>query len=580
MKYIDFLNLYKEKNKFLMWLFGAGTSVSAGAPTATNLILQFKINIFCKLTGESPKIFKDLSNTTTRKILEEYFIKNNIVPKNNENDYSFYFELAYPDSDIRRKIIEDVVKDIKPSYGHKIIATMMKMNLCRCVWTTNFDKLIEDAVAELNCSTTNLVVSSLENPSLARTAINSEKWPLLVKMHGDFQSEKLKNIKEELANQDKDLRLLLLEQCKRYGLIVIGYSGRDNSIMDVLEEALDNGNGFPHGLYWLLKIGENPSNRLKTLMKKANDLKIKATIIEIQNFDETMFDLLKQIDNISNDIKKYLNNEIPKVSFPPLLPQGNGFPVIRLNALPILNIPLKTYLIDCEIGGNKEIIEVINKFNSNIAAIRRKFGVIAYGDKKEIEKTFKNFNIKSIKEIILKKEMFVDGHQELNLLYQLIIKCFENNLPVIGKYRNHNYYLIIDKSKLKSQIFAEWNMFGQQFKEYCYGKISNSSIEWIQAIKIKIEYRYNKFWLLTEPKIWIETETKEESQINQFKKFLNKKYTYRYNIPSNIILDKWIELLIGKNKNKTLVLNKEIKDSPKFIINGTTAYSGRITNDV
>lgn len=47
------------------------------------------------------------------------------------------------------------------------------------------------------------------------------------------------------------------------------------------------------------------------------------------------------------------------------------------------------------------------------------------------------------------------------------------------------------------------------------------------------------------------------------------------NSVSNLFLDKWINLLIGKNKNKELMLfqSSEKDISPKFIVNGTTAYS-------
>lgn len=578
MNYIEFLNTFKEKNKYLMWFLGAGASVSAGVPTATNLITQFKINIFCKNTGETPRLFNDLSNYTTRQNLENYFLVNKIIPQKGDNDYAYYFELAHPSRDIRRKKIEEAVRGRKPSYGQEILASMMKMDLCRCIWTTNFDKLIEDAVANLNGSTGEIIVSTLESQNLARDAINNERWPLLVKLHGDFQSENIKNIESELS-QDKEYRALLLEQCKRYGLVVIGYSGRDNSIMDVFDEVLASGNGFPHGLYWLLKIGDKPCNRLQELITKAQNLNINADIIEIQNFDETMSDLFKQFDDIPEDIKKYLNNKMPKATFPPLLQKGRQFPIIRLNALPI-EIPIEAYIIDCEIGGNKDIRNVISQMHGNIAAIRRKEGVIAFGSKEELEKTFNNYKIKSIKEYVIDNEKIKQGQQELNLIYQLLMKCFENNFPVNGKYRNHNYFIVIDKNKIKPQVFAEWNMFGKTFKEYLYGTIPNTNLIWEQAIKIKIEHRFNQYWLLLEPKIWVETPVDlSNEQINVVKNFINKKYTYRYNLSSNIILDNWIDFLVGKNKDKIISLDDKLEKSPKFKVNGTTAYTGRLSDE-
>ena len=578
MSYIEFLNIFKEKNKHFMWFLGAGASVSAGVPTAYNLITQFKINIFCKNTGENPKLFSDMSNNTTRQNLENYFIVNNIIPSETENDYSYYFKLAYPSREIRREKIEEAVRGRTPSYGQEILASMMKMGLCRCIWTTNFDKLIEDAVANLNGSTAELIVSTLESQNIAREAINNERWPLLVKLHGDFQSDNIKNIEDELS-QDKEYRALLLEQCKRYGIIVIGYSGRDNSIMDVLDEALASGMGFPHGLYWLLKIGDKPCVRLQKLIFKAQNLKINAKIIEIQNFDETMSDLFKQFDNIPDDIKKYLNAKMPKATFPPLLQQGKSFPVIRLNALPI-EIPLTANIVDCEIGGNKDIRDVIKQKQGNIAAIRKKEGVIGFGSKYELKRIFNDYKLKSIKDYTIQDERVKNGQQELNLIYQLLLKCFENTSPVVGKYRNHNYFLVIDRYKIKPQVFAEWSINKKTIKEYLYGTIPKINLNWEQAIKIKLEYRYKRYWLLLEPKIWVESQDDlNGEQINTIKNFINQKYTYRYNFQSNIILDNWIKLLIGKNNYKIICLDNNYENSPKFKIDGITAYTRRLSNE-
>ncbi len=47
------------------------------------------------------------------------------------------------------------------------------------------------------------------------------------------------------------MRRALVESCRRFGLIVAGYSGRDSSIMDALEEALTKEGAFPAGLFWL-----------------------------------------------------------------------------------------------------------------------------------------------------------------------------------------------------------------------------------------------------------------------------------------------------------------------------------------
>lgn len=75
MEYKEFLNIFKLKGQHFMWFLGAGTSVSAGVPSASNLIDQFKLNIFCKNTSSNPKLYYDLSNPIARQSLQNYFIK-------------------------------------------------------------------------------------------------------------------------------------------------------------------------------------------------------------------------------------------------------------------------------------------------------------------------------------------------------------------------------------------------------------------------------------------------------------------------------------------------------------------------
>lgn len=82
-----------------------------------------------------------------------------------------------------------------------------------------------------------------------------------IKLHGDFRSRRLKNTADELREQDARLRELLVSASGRSGLIVVGYSGRDDSIMDALEAALDQPAPFPSGLFWLSRWESPPLSK-------------------------------------------------------------------------------------------------------------------------------------------------------------------------------------------------------------------------------------------------------------------------------------------------------------------------------
>ncbi len=98
-------------------------------------------------------------------------------------------------------------------------------------------------------------MATLDTPHAAAQSIQEQRWPLLVKLHGDFHSNRLKNITQELQDQDAALRKALVETCQSNGLAVVGYSGRDESVMAALEENLKKASAFPFGLFLVREAG-------------------------------------------------------------------------------------------------------------------------------------------------------------------------------------------------------------------------------------------------------------------------------------------------------------------------------------
>jgi hypothetical protein len=195
----------------------------------------------------------------------------------------------------------------KPSYGHLVLAALMKMRKIRIVWTPNFDRVVEDAAVQMLCSTSRFVTVTLDNPQVALQSLNEGRWPLIGKMHGDFQSRRLKNTSQELQSQDFEIRRAFTESCRRYGLIVVGYSGRDESIMAALEEALDGGHGYPGGLFWFQRVDSPLFPAVTALLQKATGAGIRAELIEVQTFDELLGDIIKQFEKVPPDLAAILD---------------------------------------------------------------------------------------------------------------------------------------------------------------------------------------------------------------------------------------------------------------------------------
>jgi hypothetical protein len=283
----DFSRRFGVRATNLMWLLGAGASASAGIPTAWDMIWDFKQRLFISQRRVSPKSVADLSSAEVRGLLQAHIDACGTLPAPDAPDeYAALFETVYPAEADRRAYLDAKIFGAKPSYGHLALATLMRAQLARIVWTTNFDPLIADACARVFDATGALTTVALDAPELATQLINEGRWPIEVKLHGDFRSRRLKNTNDELRHQDARLRGILVDSCRRFGLVIAGYSGRDDSVMETLEEAIEASGSFPAGLFWLHRGQRPPLLRVGRLLGRAMAAGVEAALVAVENFDE------------------------------------------------------------------------------------------------------------------------------------------------------------------------------------------------------------------------------------------------------------------------------------------------------
>ena len=121
--------------------------------------------------------------------------------------------------------------------------------------------------------------------------------------------------------------------------MVAGYSGRDDSIMDALAEAIEQSSAFPAGLFWLHR-GEAPRlPRVSQLLARAVETKVEAVLVRVENFDEALRDLIRLLDSVDTKTLDTFAMERRRWSAAPSPGGRRGWPVVRLNALPVVHAP-------------------------------------------------------------------------------------------------------------------------------------------------------------------------------------------------------------------------------------------------
>lgn len=233
---VDVLASAEHRGQFALFL-GAGCSVGAGVPTATGIINDAKRRLYLMHHDSEGNEFEIETWLATRGIR-----------LNPETAYSQILELIRPTPRLRRSFLEPYFKDRSPSPAHWAMAKLVQAGIFRDLYTTNFDNLIEKSVGQL------IPLRVVSYDEQATGSGDFENQPTLYKLHGDYLFDRLANTESELAHLGVSQAARLQAACTRGGLIVVGYSGRDASIMEVLQASA--GSGIPLGLYWIALRGE------------------------------------------------------------------------------------------------------------------------------------------------------------------------------------------------------------------------------------------------------------------------------------------------------------------------------------
>lgn len=146
-----------------------------------------------------------------------------------EPKYSELLDQLASTPDERRSVLhsyiepnaDDIVLGKKvPTRAHHAIARLVAAGHVRVIITTNFDRLIENALRENGVEPT--VISSDDTLKGAVPLIHSRCYVL--KIHGDYLDTRIKNTDSELGAYTPDLDTLLDRIIDEHGLIVCGWS--------------------------------------------------------------------------------------------------------------------------------------------------------------------------------------------------------------------------------------------------------------------------------------------------------------------------------------------------------------------
>ena len=171
-----------------------------------------------------------------------------------------------------------------PTVAHRAIAELARDGFIKVIVTTNFDRLMEVALTDVGIVPT--VISTADATKGAAPLVHQRC--VIVKIHGDYLDDRIKNTEDELASYDPAMDAYLDRILDEFGLIVCGWSGEWDQ---ALRAAFERCSSRRYATFWATR-GKLGARAEKLLTLRSGHL------IEIDGADKFFVQLQEMVEGL------------------------------------------------------------------------------------------------------------------------------------------------------------------------------------------------------------------------------------------------------------------------------------------
>jgi hypothetical protein len=210
-------------------------------------------------------------------------------------DYSVLLETLAPAPGQRRDLLsgyfepteEDRAAGLKqPTTAHRVIASLVARGLVRVIVTTNFDRLLEQAI---EAEGVNPIVVASADAARGTIPLAHTKCTI-IKVHGDYLDPNIKNTIGELESYEPAMDALLDRVFDDYGLLICGWSATWDR---ALRSAILRTTNRRYAAYWAA-VGGLSAEAERVVAHRD------ATVIEVKDADSLFTTLSSRLDALDD----------------------------------------------------------------------------------------------------------------------------------------------------------------------------------------------------------------------------------------------------------------------------------------
>lgn len=564
------------------WFFGAGASRMSGLPTATDIIWDLKRRYYCREENQDVSR-QDLQSPAVAARIQSFMDARGFPPLWADAEYTTYFAKIFgTDRDRQRSYLRAMLSEDKVTLtvGNRIMGALLAGGFTRIAFTTNFDSVVERAVADV--SGRSLIAYHLEGSTAAGQALANEEYPIYCKLHGDFRYDSVKNLAEDLANQDRALAACLLTAASRFGFIVTGYSGRDDSVMDLFQSALTRPNPFPHGLFWTGIRGAPVLPAVTRLIDAAAQAGVRAHYVEVDTYDALMLRLWRNLPDRPAALEVKTRKSLPAGVSITVPAAGTRAPLMRMNALPVTTLPTRAVVVRTGTEIDWLSLRNLQRDADSRILVTKGPGIICWGNRAAITRAFAGRS-QRIEGVDLPADM--TGSETLPIkgfMEEGIAMALARGRPLLVRRRGLSPILIADAhaddqtplDALKSVVGRLTGQVTGLFAPVDEEHPAPEKIFWAEAVRVALTQKNGATWLMVDPDLWIWPPRARETA----REFLDERRRDRLNAKFDRILTAWAKVLTGTVERGASVQlaafdGQDADANPNFVIGSRTGFS-------
>ncbi|WP_341686528.1 SIR2 family protein, partial [Limnohabitans sp.] len=344
-----------------------------------------------------------------------------------------------------------------------------------------------------------------------------------------------------------------------FGLVVAGYSGRDDSVMQALNAVLRSPVRYPKGIYWLCRDADSLLPAVRELLEQAELAQVDVLLVRGTTFDELCGDIADVTDLPSSLVSHVFGDRSTSaVAQVPLQRQAVlKAPVLRLSAMPLIEMPRSARKIRVSSKMGIADVRAILKQSGVRATVGQAGGpgvLAAFGPDAPLEKALAPLGAKLAGEVALDiaKDSWAKG-----VIYDALVRALCRDLPLFARLHGRGHSLSVSRpnSGLARELAqARRDLLSRLRDAYgseLTGPVPGTSGKYSEGLSIRLEQADERWWAVFEPATFIDLDHRTPDAAPQqataewrkAEDWRRERWVQKYNHRWSAILDAWVELL-------------------------------------